>query len=86
MDVIFHFWLAQALGINRLLDGCVEHYVAKILVVNYIVEFLHHIIPCLVHDCYSSQMCCYCGRGPQAQHNLRDHVLLEFQSNNKEDC
>jgi hypothetical protein len=85
MDVIFHFWLVLALNINRVLDGCVEHCVVKIIVVNCIIEFLHHIIPCLVHGCYSSQMCCYCGRGFQAQHNLRHYVFLEFQSSNKED-
>jgi hypothetical protein len=81
----FHFWLALALSIiNSLLNGCVEHCVAKMIVVNCIVEFLHHIIPCLVHGCYSLQMCCYCGRGPQAQHNLsRQYVLLEFQSSSK---
>jgi hypothetical protein len=85
MDAIFHFWSTLALSINRLLDGCVEHCVAKIIVVNCIVELLHHIIPCLVHGCYSYQMCCYCRKGPQAQHNLRHYVLLEFQSSSKED-
>jgi hypothetical protein len=40
MDVIFRFWFALALSINRLLDGCIEHCVAKIIVVNCIILFL----------------------------------------------